>query len=143
MPTKGVTQWGVSDMRRSVTAVLALIATLMLAGTAVAAPVGTTTINLRTWQGATAIDDVRVCLARGGQQVVCGETEDGELWADSLPAGAYRAWVEPTGYELAGITCTTFPDVPYRSCRPRGSEVRFVVGKEVVAVNINFLLSAA
>lgn len=129
-------------MRRSLAAVLALIATLMLAGTVVAAPVGTTTINLRTWEGTTPIDGVRVCLARGGDQIVCGETEDGELWADSLPAGAYRAWVEPTGYELVGITCTTFPDVPYRSCRPRGTEVRFVVGKDVVAVNINFLLSA-
>ena len=96
-------------MRRSLAAVLALIASLMLAGTAVAAPVGTTTINLRTWEGTTPIDGVRVCLARGGDQVVCGETEDGELWADSLPAGAYRAWVEPTGYELVGITCTTFP----------------------------------
>jgi hypothetical protein len=129
-------------MRRSLAAVLALIATLMLAGTAVAAPVGTTTINLRTWEGATPIDGVRVCLARGGNQLVCGETEDGELWADSLPAGAYRAWVEPTGYALVGITCTTFPDVPYRSCRPRGLEVRFVVRKDVIAVNINFLLSA-
>ena len=52
-------------MRRSVAAVLGLIATLMLAGTAVAAPVGTTTINLRTWEGTTPIDGVRVCLARG------------------------------------------------------------------------------
>lgn len=129
-------------MMRSLAAVLALIATLMLTGTAVAAPVGTTTINLRTWEGTTPIDGVRVCLARGGDQIVCGETEDGELWADSLPAGAYRAWVAPTGYELVGITCTTFPDAPYRSCRPRGMEVRFVVGKDVVAVNINFLLSA-
>jgi hypothetical protein len=129
-------------MRRSLAAVLALTATLMLTGTAVAAPVGMTTINLRTWEGTTPIDGVRVCLARGGHQVVCGETEDGELWADSLPAGAYRAWVEPTGYELVGITCTTFPDAAYRSCRPRGTEVRFVVGKDVVAVNINFLLSA-
>ena len=129
-------------MRRSRAAVLALIASLLLAGTALAAPVGMTTINLRTWEGTTPIDGVRVCLARGGVQVVCGETEDGELWADSLPAGAYRAWVEPTGHELVGITCTTFPDVPYRSCRPRGTEVRFVVGKDVVAVNINFLLSA-
>jgi len=129
-------------MRRSLATVLGLIATLMLVTTAVAAPVGTTTINLRTWEGTRAIDDVRVCLARGGQQIVCGETEDGELWADSLPAGAYRAWVEPTGYEFVGITCTTFPDVPYASCRPRGAEVRFVVGKDVVAVNINFLLSA-
>jgi hypothetical protein len=129
-------------MRRSLAAVLALIATLMLAGTAVAAPIGITTINLRTWEGTTPIDGVRVCLARGGAQIVCGETEDGELWADSLPAGAYRAWVEPTGYELVGITCTTFPDDPYRSCRPRGMEVRFVVGKDVAAVNINFLLSA-
>jgi hypothetical protein len=130
-------------MRRSLAAVLALIATLMLAGTAVAAPVGTTTINLRTWEGATSIDGVRVCLARGGDQIVCGETEDGELWADSLPAGPYRAWVEPTGYQLVGIICTTFPDVPYSSCRPRGMEVRFVVRKDVVAVNINFLLSAS
>ena len=129
-------------MRRSLAAVLALIATLMLAGTALAAPVGSTTINLRTWEGATPIDGVRVCLARGGQPIVCGETEDGELWAESLPAGAYRAWVEPTGYELVGFTCTTFPDVPYGSCRPRGTEVRFVVGKDVVAVNINFQLSA-
>ena len=129
-------------MRRSLAAVLALTATLMLAGTAVAAPVGTTTINLRTWEGTTPIDGVRVCLARGGDQIVCGETEDGELWADSLPAGAYRAWVEPTGYVLVGITCTTFPDLSYRWCRPRGTEVRFVVGKDVVAVNINFLLSA-
>ena len=119
------------------------IALLLTAGTAaMAAPVGTTTINLRTWEGTTPIDGVRVCLARGADQIVCGETEDGELWADSLPAGAYRAWVEPTAYELIGITCTTFPDVPYRSCRPRGMEVRFVVGKDVVAVNINFLLSA-
>ncbi len=129
-------------MRRSLAAVLALIATLMLAGTAVAAPVGITTINLRTWEGTTPIDGVRVCLARGGDQIVCGETEDGELWADSLPAGAYRAWVEPIGYALIGITCTTFPDVPYSPCRPRGTEVRFVVRKDVVAVNINFLLSA-
>ena len=75
-------------MRRSLATVLGLIATLMLVTTAVAAPVGTTTINLRTWEGTRAIDDVRVCLARGGQQIVCGETEDGELWADSLPAGA-------------------------------------------------------
>ena len=129
-------------MRRSLAAVLGLIATLTLAGTAAAASVGTTTINLRTWVGTTPIDGVRVCLARGADQVVCGETEDGELWADSQPAGAYRAWVEPTAYELVGITCTTFPDVPYRSCRPRGMEVRFVVGKDVVAVNINFMLSA-
>lgn len=119
------------------------IALVLTAGTAaMAASVGTTTINLRTWEGTTPIDGVRVCLARGANQIVCGETEDGELWADSLPAGAYRAWVEPTGYELIGITCTTFPDVPYWSCRPRGTEVRFVVGKDVVAVNINFLLSA-
>jgi hypothetical protein len=129
-------------MRRSIAAVLALIGTLVLAGGALAAPVGTTTINLRTWEGTTPVDGVRVCLARGGQQIVCGETEDGELWADSLPAGAYRAWVEPSGYALVGITCTTFPDVPYASCRPRGTDVRFVVGKDVVAVNINFLLSA-
>lgn len=129
-------------MKRSLAAVLALTATLVLAGGATAAPVGTTTINLRTWQGTTPIDGVRVCLARGADQVVCGETEDGELWADSQPAGAYRAWVEPTGYALIGITCTTFPDVPYASCRPRGTEVRFVVRKDAVAVNINFLLSA-
>ena len=129
-------------MRRSLAAVLALIATLMLAGTAVAAPVGITTINLRTWVGTTPVDGVQVCLARGGDQIVCGETEDGELWADSLPAGAYRAWVEPTGYSLVGITCTTFPAVTYPSCRPRGTQVRFVVGKDVPAVNINFLLSA-
>ena len=119
------------------------IALVLAAGTAaMAASVGTTTINLRTWEGTTPIDGVRVCLARGADQIVCGETEDGELWADSLPVGAYRAWVEPTGYELIGITCTTFPDVPYGSCRPRGTEVRFVVHKDVVAVNINFLLSA-
>lgn len=119
------------------------IALVLTAGTAaMAASVGTTTINLRTWEGTTPIDGVRVCLARGANQIVCGETEDGELWADSLPAGAYRAWVEPTGYELIGITCTTFPDVPYGSCRTRGTEVRFVVRKDVVAVNINFLLSA-
>lgn len=119
------------------------IALVLTAGTAaMAASVGTTTINLRTWEGTTPIDGVRVCLARGANQIVCGETEDGELWADSLPAGAYRAWVEPTGYELIGITCTAFPDVPYGSCRTRGTEVRFVVRKDVVAVNINFLLSA-
>jgi hypothetical protein len=59
-------------MRRSLAAVLALIATLMLAGGAVAAPVGITTINLRTWEGSTPIDGVRVCLARGGDQIVCG-----------------------------------------------------------------------
>lgn len=133
---------GETIMRRSFAAVLALTAMLTLAGGASAAQVGTTTINLRTWEGTTPIDGVRVCLARGGEQIVCGETEDGELWADSLPAGAYRAWVEPTGYVLVGITCTTFPDVPYTSCRPRGTEVRFVVRKDVVAVNINFLLSS-
>ena len=128
-------------MRRSLAAVLALIATLMLAGAATAAPVGTTTINLRTWEGSTPVDGVRVCLERASLQVVCGETEDGELWADSQPAGAYRAWVEPAGYALVGITCTRFPGIPY-ACRPSGTAVRFVVRKDVVAVNINFLLSA-
>jgi hypothetical protein len=129
-------------MRRSLATVLALIATLSFAGGAVAAPSGTTTVNLRTWEGTTPVDGIHVCLARGGRTVVCGDTEDGELWADSLPAGAYRAWVEPAGYRMVGITCTTFPDIPYGSCRTRGTEVRFVVGKDVVAVNINFLLSA-
>jgi hypothetical protein len=129
-------------MRRSLAGVLALIWSLTLAGAASAAPVGSTTINLRTWEGTTPVDDVRVCLARGGQQIVCGETEDGELWADSLPGGSYRAWVEPTGYDLVGITCTTFPDLPYGSCRRSGTQVRFVVRKDVVAVNVNFLLSA-
>ena len=128
-------------MKRSIAGIVALVPTLLLAGVAMAAPVGTTTINLRTWEGTTPIDGVRVCLARGGHQIVCGETEDGELWADSLPAGPYRAWVEPAGYELVGITCTTFPDVPY-SCRESGAQVRFVVRKDVVAVNVNFHLSA-
>jgi hypothetical protein len=123
--------------------VLALIATLMLSGAATAAPSGMATVNLRTWEGTTAVDGVRVCLERGGQQIVCGETEDGELWADSLVAGGgYRAWVEPAGYELVAITCTTFPDNPYGSCRPRGTEVRFTIHKDVVAVNINFSLSS-
>lgn len=130
-------------MRRWLAGVLALMATLMLAGAATAAPVGSTTINLRTWEGTAPVDGVRVCLARGGHQIVCGETEDGELWADSLPAGPYRAWVEPTGYTLVGITCTSFPDISYEPCRPSGTQVRFVVRKDVVAVNINFLLSAA
>jgi hypothetical protein len=129
-------------MRRSLAMVLALIGVAMVAGVATAAPVGTTTINLRAWEGTTPIDGVRVCLARGAQQIVCGETEDGELWADSLPAGPYRAWIEPAGYALVGITCTTFPDVPYPSCRPRGEEVRFGVRKDVVAVNINFFLAS-
>lgn len=129
-------------MRRPLAVVSALIGVLMLAGVASAAPAGTTTVNLRAWEGTSPVDGVVVCLARGTDQIVCGATEDGELWADSLPTGPYRAWVEATGYELLGITCTTFPDIPYRSCRPRGTEVRFVVRKDIVAVNINFFLAA-
>jgi hypothetical protein len=130
-------------VRRPLAAVLALIAILMLAGAATAAPSGMATVNLRTWVGTTPVDGVRVCLERGGKQIVCGDTEDGELWADSLPAGGgYRAWIEPAAHHLVGITCTTFPDIPYGSCRPRGDEVRFTINKDVVAVNINFSLSS-
>jgi hypothetical protein len=129
-------------MRRSIAMVLGLIGALMLAGAAMAAPAGATTVNLRAWEGTTPVDGVLVCLERGARQIVCGETEDGELWADSLPAGPYRAWVEPAGHELVSITCTTFPDAPYDACRPRGTEVRFRVRKDVVAVNIDFFLTS-
>jgi hypothetical protein len=128
-------------MRRAFAVVLALVGSLTLAGAASATQSGTTTINLRAWEGTSRVDGVLVCLARGAEEIVCGETEDGELWVDSLPHGPYQAWVEPTEHALLGITCTTFPDVAYRPCRARGSEVRFVVGKDVVAVNINFSLA--
>lgn len=56
------------------------IALVLTAGmAAMAASLGTTTINLRTWEGTTPIDGVRVCLARGADQIVCGETEDGSM----------------------------------------------------------------
>ena len=141
-PSRNIALGG-KAVKRPLAIVLALVGVLMLAGTAAAAPSGMTTINLRAWEGTAPVDGVRVCLARANQLIVCGDTEDGELWADSLPPGPYRAWVEPsTGYELVDISCTTFPNIPYSPCRVRGNEARLVVGKDVVAVNVNFFLTS-
>jgi len=104
-----------------------------------ASHVGTTTINLRAWEGTTPVDGVVVCVERRGHSLTCGATEDGELWVDSLPHGPYRAWIEPAPYDLASITCTAFPGVDH-PCRVRGSEVQFQVRKDMIAVNINFNL---
>ena len=129
---------GISPMKRPLAAVMAILAVLTMSGTAMANHSGTTTINLRAWAGTMEFDGVQVCL-QGGHQDVCAVTEDGEFWVDSLPHGAYRASVEaPPGYHLAEITCTTFGSVPYSPCRPRASEVRFVVQKGFDAVSINF-----
>ena len=141
-------------MKRPLAIVMALIAVAAFSGTAAAKPAGITTINLRTCVDATddaclseagdvVVDGVVVCLGGSGLSTSCASTEDGEHWLDSLPHGSYRATVEtPAGYTLEGITCTTFPNVPYSPCRVRGDEVRFRVGKDLNAVSINFLLEA-
>ena len=61
-------------MKRIVSLAMGIALVLATGTAAMAAPVGTTTINLRTWEGTTPIDDVRVCLVRGADLIVCGET---------------------------------------------------------------------
>jgi hypothetical protein len=132
----------VVGVRRTFTVVLALIGAPSLAGTALASRTGSTTINLRAWNGDVAVDGALVCLTEPGEREQCARTEDGEYWVDSRAPGAYRARGEaPPGYELVAITCTTFPDIPYAPCIVRGDEVRFVVHKGDVAVTVNFLLA--
>ena len=131
-------------MKRSLAIILALIGILASAGSVAASHVGTTTINLRAWHGTQPVDGVVVCVEQRGHHLTCGATEDGELWVDSLPHGTYRAWIEPAaGWDLTGITCTSYPDIEYSPCRVRGSEVRFRVRQDTVAVNINFNLAAS
>ncbi len=124
---------------------------LTLAGPAYAAQNGITTINLRTCVDAgdgacltvddVAIDGVRVCLRQPGDIERCYGTEDGEVWVDSLPRRSYWARVEiPAGYQLDGITCTTYPNRPYSPYRSTDRAVRFVVRADIDAVNVNFLL---
>lgn len=135
-------------MSRVLAMVLALIGVMAFSGTALAAHTAETTINLRTCvdtgdDTCQSVDGVVVCLQGPRTPTVCGATEDGEFWVDSRPHGPYRAWVEPhPDYQLLGITCTTFPGIPYAPCQVRGNQVRFVVSKDVDAVNINFSLAA-
>lgn len=127
-------------MKRISALLVALTGVLALSAPMLASQVGETTINLRAWVGTSELNGVTVCLRQSGQQETCAQTEDGEFWMDSLPHGAYRARVEtPVGYELTGITCTSFPDLSYSPCNVQGNQVRFVVRKGVVAVNVNFL----
>ena len=144
-------------MRKILTVLILFVLSLALWGTAEAKPTGFTTINLRACidagdgacqseAGDVALDDVTVCLRQAGQAEQCFETEDGEMWIDSLPHGSYWArGLAPSGYQLVGITCTTFPNIPYSPCQVRGNEVHFVVlksvGETVGAVTVNFLLS--
>jgi hypothetical protein len=131
-----------------------------MAGTAVvlARPTsGPTTINLRACvdagdgacltAGDTYVDGVGVCFYRGGEEPRCGGTEDGEHWFDSQPTGSYFAYASfiPEGYQLAGITVTTFPNLPYEPANYQANkqQVHFVVKKDVIAVNVNFLLLPA
>jgi hypothetical protein len=131
-------------MKRSCAIVVAsMLGVLAFSAPVLASHSGETTINLRARAGDSEVDGVLVCLRQSGHREVCGQTEDGELWVDSLPHGAYLAWVEPpSGYDLTGITCveTSF-DMAY-PCKVRDNEVRLVIRKGVVAVNINFHLSA-
>ncbi len=136
-------------MRRNLAIVLALMGLVALTTPALATQPGYTTVNLHacvdTGDGTcqSPLDGVLVCLERAGHPEVCGETEDGEFWQDSLRHGAYRARVEvPTGYTLAGTTCTAFPHLSHLRCHVHGNQVRLVIGKDVIAVNINFLLVA-
>ena len=143
-------------MRNILPVLFVFVLALAFWGAAEARPSGEITINLRacvdagdeaclSQPGDIEVDGATVCLRQSGEQEQCFETEDGEMWLDSLPHGSYWArGVAPAGYELANITCTTFPNNPYSPCQVRGSEVHFVVkkyvGETVGAVSINFLL---
>lgn len=141
-------------MKRSSIVWLVVLILCSTGGAAAAPKSGTTTINLRTCidagdgacqtQGDVALDDITVCLRSAGSAEQCVATEDGEWWVDSQPRGSYRARVEPpAGYQLDGITCTTFPNIPYSACTVKGQQVRVVIRAEVTAVTVNFLLAPA
>lgn len=129
-------------MTRTIAIIVALIGVLALTGTALGAHSGETTVNLRARVADGEADGVLVCL-RGGHRTVCGETEDGELWVDSLPQAGYRAWVQPpTGHALIAVSCTESSTGATYPCKVRDNEVRFVLRKGVQAVNVVFHLSA-
>lgn len=123
---------------------------------ALARPVsGPVTINLRACvdagdgacltAGDTYVDGAILCFYRGGEEPRCGGTEDGEHWFDSQPAGSYWAYASfiPEGYRLQQITVSTHPSIPYTPSNylPHKEQIHFVVKKDGIAVNVNFLLT--
>jgi hypothetical protein len=145
---------GVFVMKKIIPIIALFVFMLALFGVAEAGRQGDKTINLRacidvhndnacSFNGDIFLDGVTVCFkpARGVEQ--CGQTEDGEWWFDSLPAGTYMARTEGLeGYQFVGASCTTFPNVPYSQCQINGSKVKISIRKSVNAVNVNFLFVA-
>jgi hypothetical protein len=139
-------------MRKVFPLIVLFVFMLVIFSTAEAGRRGETTVDLRACtnaiidacrSGAVDLDGVTICFRPAGEDELCGQTEDGEWWFDSLPHGSYWARTEgKSGYQLVGASCTTHPNIPYSPCQVNGSSVHFVVHKDLIAVAVNFMFVA-
>lgn len=137
-------------MRWGLRLFLLFVFTLALYG-AVEAQSGMATIGLRAaecvGEGGScdrtrALDGVRVCFNRAGQQERCFFTEDGEYWEDSMPSGANFARAEvPEGYRFveAGCSGTDINNRPYARCKFKGLRAHFKVRPDTNAIYVTYL----